>query len=144
MQKTCSRCGYKGLENEFCQGSRQTGWCLPCKRKYDVDYYAQMGEKRKFARYEVRQRRVASLRQKIFSYLENQPCVDCGETDPVVLEFDHRNPEEKEFNLAEAPNHTWERIKKELEKCDVRCANCHKRKTAKQQSWYKNFRLIAQ
>ncbi len=60
-------------------------------------------------------------------------CIDCGEKDPVVLEFDHRDRAEKEYDIARLINRraaNIRRLRVELEKCDVRCANCHRRKTA--------------
>jgi hypothetical protein len=66
--------------------------------------------------------------------LATHPCVDCGESDPVVLEFDHRDPAAKSFSIGDALGKTWqwEKIAAEIAKCDVRCANCHRRRTARQ------------
>jgi len=57
-------------------------------------------------------------------------CVDCGESDPIVLEFDHVRGE-KVKNIADMVNQSYgiETIKNEIRKCEVRCANCHRRKT---------------
>lgn len=73
--------------------------------------------------------------QYILHYLLEHPCLDCGEADPVVLEFDHRD--EKLFNISDAPNkgYSLNTIKQEIAKCDVRCANCHRRKTYKQRNF---------
>ena len=55
-------------------------------------------------------------------------CVDCGETDTRVLEFDHVRGT-KEFNIMrKVPCVGFDRLKAEIEKCDVRCANCHTRR----------------
>lgn len=64
----------------------------------------------------------------ILEYLKVHPCVDCGEKDVLVLEFDHREgkPEQRVTKLV---SWNWEAILKEIEKCDVRCANCHTRVT---------------
>jgi len=61
-------------------------------------------------------------------------CIDCGERDILVLEFDHRNPEDKKFSLGRAAKTGISpvRLSEELAKCDVRCANCHARRTALQ------------
>lgn len=70
--------------------------------------------------------------KRVFEYLLEHPCVDCGETDPIVLEFDHRDGEVKDRAVAElvSDNCGWRKILAEIKKCDVRCANCHRRKTA--------------
>ena len=67
----------------------------------------------------------------IKDYLTNNPCVDCGETDPIVLEFDHIR--DKKMNIGDAVGKgcSIETIQKEINKCEVRCANCHRRITHK-------------
>ena len=66
----------------------------------------------------------------IWRYKATHPCVDCGETDPVVLEFDHREKEQKQFNIGEGGRHaSIPRLLEEMNKCDIRCANCHRRRT---------------
>lgn len=63
--------------------------------------------------------------------------MDCGEKDILVLEFDHRANKYKEIGKMVTGRYSLLRIMKEVEKCDVRCANCHRRKTALQQGWHK-------
>ena len=58
------------------------------------------------------------------------PCVDCGETDPVVLEFDHLRDKRFAIRLS-AHGRNWQTILDEIEKCEVVCANCHRRRTAR-------------
>ena len=68
----------------------------------------------------------------VFHYLSSRPCVDCGETDPVVLDFDHvRGVKRKNISRMLSSTHSLAAISAEIEKCDVRCANCHRRVTAK-------------
>lgn len=66
----------------------------------------------------------------ILLFLQNHPCVSCGESDPIVLQFDHINPRTKLFNVQDraAKGDPWEQIKNEMNKCQVLCANCHTRK----------------
>ncbi len=55
-------------------------------------------------------------------------CVNCGENHPAALQFHHRDPSQKEFNISEFVTHQlggMEKLKKEIEKCDIICANCH-------------------
>jgi len=69
-------------------------------------------------------------RKRIQAWLATHPCVDCGEADPIVLEFDHVRGTKKS-NIADMITslHSWPRIAEEINKCEVRCANCHRRKT---------------
>ena len=99
------------------------------KRAYDRAYYHSSVDKPK-RRAQVHDRR-KGLRRFVLEYLQTHPCVDCGEADPVVLEFDHQK--DKELEIANAVKQGWsiERITKEIMKCQVRCANCHRRKTVK-------------
>ena len=75
----------------------------------------------------------AKLRARmwVWGYLLEHPCVDCGETDIRVLEFDHRDPAEKAGDVGRMVNDRCgiDRIKTEVEKCDIRCANCHRRRS---------------
>ncbi len=54
-------------------------------------------------------------------------CAQCGENHPATLQFHHRDPQKKEFNLGKAVSdgYSIDRIKKEVAKCTVLCANCH-------------------
>jgi hypothetical protein len=79
-------------------------------------------------------------REKFFEWLQQHPCIDCGETDILVLELDHiRGKESRKdaISLLVCTNRRWEFILKKIADCVVRCANCHRRKTAKQLGWYK-------
>lgn len=56
-------------------------------------------------------------------------CMRCGESDPVCLEFHHREPSKKENNVSKLVNQaaSWERIVMEIDKCVVFCSNCHRK-----------------
>ena len=70
-------------------------------------------------------------------------CIICDESDPVVLEFDHRDGNDKIDSVSNLiRNSSWDRIAAELAKCDVLCANCHRRKSAAQFR-YKRHLFIA-
>ena len=70
-------------------------------------------------------------------YLWSHPCVDCGESDPIVLEFDHQG--KKSETICELVNRgtAWRTVELEMSRCHVRCANCHRRKTARERGWLK-------
>lgn len=81
------------------------------------------------------------MRDYVWTYLASHPCVDCGESDPVVLEFDHRG--DKLFNISSAffAAISVDRLAAEVAKCDVRCANCHRRKSSESLGWWKSNHL---
>lgn len=55
-------------------------------------------------------------------------CLNCGEDDAVVLDFHHRKSSEKEFSICDGlRRYARQRIVDEIAKCDVLCANCHRR-----------------
>jgi hypothetical protein len=74
------------------------------------------------------------------SYLKTHPCVDCGISDVVLLDFDHVRGK-KRAGVCDLINRAarWETILTEIEKCEVVCANCHRKRTAKTQKWLSRF-----
>jgi len=73
--------------------------------------------------------KIASERNKeyIKQYLSTHPCVDCGNNNPIVLEFDHIYGTKK-HNISDLTRSAYslETIQAEIDKCQVRCANCHR------------------
>ena len=57
-------------------------------------------------------------------------CIVCGENDPRCLDFHHRNPVDKKHTIAymSARGYSKKNILEEIDKCDVFCANCHRKK----------------
>jgi hypothetical protein len=80
-----------------------------------------------------RAKRVAMVRE-----MKDKPCVDCGQRFPFfAMEFDHRDGETKEFNIATAVRTLigLDRLLKEIEKCDLVCCLCHRFRTARRAGW---------
>ena len=65
-------------------------------------------------------------RKFLNDYKEKRGCYKCGIKDCRVLDFHHLR--DKKFNIGYANyNHlAFDRVKKEIEKCAVVCANCHR------------------
>ena len=77
-------------------------------------------------------------REFVIEYLQSHPCITCGESDILVLDFDHREQSTKDRTINHAiKDFGLDRLKKEIAKCDILCANCHRRRTAKQLGSYK-------
>lgn len=71
----------------------------------------------------------ARRKEIVKEYKETHPCVDCGEEDIRVLQFDHRDPSEKLDKINNIlSNKGIAALMAEIAKCDVRCANCHQRR----------------
>lgn len=105
-------------------------------RAYHNNYYRTNAKRRaKIREYSKN----AIVRNKLYvdTYLKEHPCLVCGECDILVLEFDHREPEFKgrEISVLVHNAASIQRLQEEIAKCDVLCANCHRRKTHKQLNW---------
>lgn len=74
------------------------------------------------------------LAARLHAYLQDRQCIDCRQGDIRCLDFDHRDPMTKAADVVTLVNQlvSWPRIEEEIAKCDVRCANCHRRRTATQ------------
>lgn len=119
-------------------GRRHTT-CKNCHKVHASNYYNKNKKACAKRSYLRNRKHLESVRVYMLEFFKGKSCVDCGESDPVVFEFDHIDPTTKSNNvsvLIQSYN-SIETIKNEIAKCEIRCANCHKRKTAKDQKWYK-------
>jgi NAD-dependent dihydropyrimidine dehydrogenase PreA subunit len=102
---------YKNIEDQ------REGW----KRHYrqNRDQYLKRNKDRK-----------EESRQFLQDYKTGKSCMDCGETYPhYVLDFDHRDPSDKKKCVSQMLSYSLKTIIKEIEKCDLVCANCHRIRT---------------
>ncbi len=109
--------------------------CKPCRKETNRAYYLRTPERnpQRQAR-NVRAR--AEANAYVLEYLAAHPCVDCGESDIVVLEFDHvRDEKEHTISSLISRGSGLATIAAEIAKCEVRCANCHRRVTARRAGW---------
>lgn len=110
--------------------------CKKCHSELSKKYYN--GNKAKHvALVKINSAKYAEVNQKwIVSFLKEHSCAGCGETDIIVLDFDHLK--DKSRNISQMVNKfSLQSLQREVSKCQVLCANCHRRKTAKDQDWYK-------
>ena len=132
--KKCKKCNNFLLLERFSISLKSKDglqhWCKNCYRQYDKIRYSSTKEKTRLRK----KNKELKTRNKNFvrGFLLEHPCVDCGEPDPVVLDFDHIKGE-KNFNISDGVRMmlSLNKLKKEMDKCVVRCANCHRRITHK-------------
>ena len=141
--KKCSRCKTEKSTDGFAKNkAKKDGLqtvCRVCVKEINAAYYRKTPEKNA-ARLEASRRNRERNRQFVVSYLREHPCVDCGEDDPVVLEFDHvRGSKLKSISVMIVSEFSLAALEKEIEKCDVRCANCHRRVTASRGNWWRTL-----
>jgi hypothetical protein len=123
MGKVCLKCRQHLPLSEFHRyRDGYQSWCKACKSTYAAEYYVRNRAKR--VEYNRRQRQEASA-----FYLElktGQPCSDCGEVfHPAAMQWDHLPGVDKVADVAELYRGSRARVLKEIEKCELVCANCH-------------------
>lgn len=132
--RLCSSCG-----SSYEDYGQKANLCKPCRRQYDRDYHKGRSQEVKDRKRDLQKIRRVENRKYLYEYLSKNPCVVCGEADPVVLEFDHLDQSQKFKALSVMVEYSLKTIQKEIEKCRVLCANCHRRHTAGQCGWYQDF-----
>lgn len=104
-------------------------YCRACKAVYQRSWYERNQDRHKAEVKRHRQRRIA-INQAIIARAKARTCADCeGSFPPFVLDFDHVRGC-KEGNVSEMVRHVSPSVlRAEIDKCDVVCANCHRRRT---------------
>lgn len=139
--KACSICKQEKSFSEFNQNKRKSDGlqtvCRDCNKKRSRKYYNDNKDHHKTVVYARKIDHIQASKEFVYEYLKNHGCVDCPEKDPVVLDFDHvRGKKYKGISQMVHRGNSLDKIKKEIEKCEVRCANCHRRKTAKELKYF--------
>ena len=140
--KRCGDCDVDKPLHDFAFADRARGTrqyrCRPCHAAARRAHYLQ--NRPAYIAWAIRQMRGKRDEQLVLlhAYLREHPCVDCGEADITLLEFDHANPTDKVREVSRLVGNTsWSRVLEEIAKCDVRCVNCHRRRTAERFNWSK-------
>lgn len=98
------------------------------RRLYDRNWYNSQDEAYKKRRYKQIAKRKAIAKEYVHSFKQSKGCENCGENDPVCLDF-HHVTDDKEIDIGSTFNNGWsiKRIQKEIDKCIVLCSNCHRK-----------------
>lgn len=107
-EKVCKCCGVSKPITEFGKNARMKDglhyYCKECKNQKHGDY-----------------------RTKKRQYIQNKkrPCEKCGESRLYLIQFHHRNPAEKSFEISQCLDKGIKKIDEEINKCVCLCPNCH-------------------
>jgi hypothetical protein len=132
--RICTSCSEEKPDDEFGWRSKPKGVrltkCKSCQRAYTNKHYAENKPQRRAQLKASNAARRIRVRDFIRAMKEEAGCADCGESDPIVLDFDHLR--DKEFNISMAAiggGISEKRLLDEIAKCEVVCSNCHRRRT---------------
>lgn len=122
----CTQCGEsKGCEaflpSDWRRAVRKS-WCRECRGKKVMHGYYAKHRPTVLARQQSLRDRVSALKAAL-------GCKECGESHPACLDFHHRDPLQKRIAIGTmvCRSATMDKVLAEIQKCDVLCANCHRK-----------------
>lgn len=139
--KYCKRCDLVLPIDKFGTAkSRYDGlqtYCSECMKLYRIEHY----NKNKQQYFDRNKKSVALRKQYILELKNLKGCTDCGikyPGEPWLFDFDHLRDKSKDVGKMARMGYSLEVLKKEIEKCEIVCLICHRRRTAKRASWVEN------
>ncbi len=137
MNKKCSSCKEVKDLTEF--NRKREGYqpnCRVCSKIKSKEFYRKNRKANIQKAAKHKKKIMAENAVKIIEVLSESACVDCGyRGHPAAMDFDHVRGK-KSRSVSAMLAHSWANIEEEIAKCEIRCANCHRIKTASQLNWY--------
>jgi hypothetical protein len=134
----CSHCEIEQDESCFAFKNKTKGIrhakCKSCQRKYTAAHYR--GNKESYR--ESNHRKGRAVREYVQTLKSTTPCTDCKQTFHFsVMEFDHIGDDKvcTVSSLVYTRNLSWSRLKAEIAKCELVCANCHRMRSWNRKAW---------
>lgn len=127
--KTCCICKIEKPIEEFSWKNNKEGTyskeCKKCHKEIRDRYYINNCEKEKAGT----AKRKKEIKDWFKNYKQSLKCNRCPEDHISTLDFHHRDSSKKDISISVAISNGWsiKRILKEIEKCEVLCANCHRK-----------------
>jgi len=125
----CKKCGNSFPNAKNIDGKRRTfyhrSYCFDCSPfgKHNTKKLEQTNRQKKNVKSVTNYRKKSRI--KALEYKGNK-CIICGYNKCTrALSFHHINKEIKLFAISEAWTCSWEKLKTEVDKCVLLCANCH-------------------
>jgi hypothetical protein len=135
MLKYCGRCkkekdiAYFSFNKTKSSGA--SDWCKECSNIYHAKYREMI--RTDFDKLIKKREKANALylrnKEKMCKFMLDKHCMDCGENNLVVLDFDHLHDKEQNIS-AMIGSRSWDSILNEISKCEVVCSNCHRKRTA--------------
>lgn len=138
--QSCTKCNKEyPIEHFKKKGSGRNTRCASCVAEYFQAYYHNNPERKQkqIARTTANKKKKTEENRILVLSAFASGCTDCGNMDLRVLEFDHQY--DKVGNIARMMGFSTEKVKAEIDKCEVVCANCHRIRTAKQFNTWRNL-----
>ena len=131
--KECACCKQEKNVDQFWKRARaKDGYassCIDCIRIQNQKSYKNFWAKNRARIDSNHYKFIEMMREKCNQIKHENGCYFCHEYDPICLDFHHRVPSEKQYSISVMINShkNWDRIKSEIDKCAVVCANCHRK-----------------
>lgn len=140
--RVCSKCQTEKpieefrLRNRFTQ--RRQSYCNDCGSEMGKAWYERNKDYQKANAKKHTTVYRDTIREYLWNYLLSHPCAECGESDPIVLEFHHLHSKDMAISEMVTRITSVGKLEEELKKTQVLCSNCHRRLTAKERGWFRS------
>lgn len=128
--KTCTYCKIDLPLDSFAKkGNGKQSRCRRCQSILTKEHYR---NNKQYYVDKAKSRNMAH-RQAVLDFLADvlsSGCVDCGNADLRVLEFDHLGDKEHSISYMLSHHYSIQAIQQEISKCEIVCSNCHAIRTA--------------
>lgn len=126
--KSCPCCNRSLKEENFSKCAYKSDglqvYCKECSNIKRKAYYLENHTHERAVHKVYKQK----VKARWIDFLKQQKCVDCGENRFYLLDLDFINAKDKKITIGEmvANAVVWDKIRLEMKKCEVRCANCRR------------------
>lgn len=139
----CSVCKLEKDLEDFAWKNKEAGTknttCKSCQSIYAKNHYSKNSQRYKDRTKQNKPIYANRNKEYVIEFLKNNPCIDCGESDIEVLQFDHIEMiGDKGKRVGYFIGHSLEALKKQIALCEIRCGNCHIRRTRVQTGWHRS------
>jgi Tfp pilus assembly protein PilE len=148
--KLCSACKIKKehhrfnikIKDENGDVVRYQSKCIECNKEYQRRHYNKNKKRYQSKSKEWKRSKKSENHNFLYNHvMKRGGCKECGEKDYACIQFDHKDGSDKKscVSFLVSSHKPLSVIKEEIEKCDILCANCHAKRTAKQFGWYSGY-----